>query len=381
MDDVVREWLRDFLVRNEQIIIDAGADWVIRQALDLRGRRPREETRRLCVKVFEFNRALLLGEPGGEQTRTDFIEYVTTYRASQHFSVSTPLRGFLSFKKGLVHALTQEPMPAETTLVVLEKVDEIYFDAIFRMSDMYVDKLKSIIEERQEQLRQRDLEVERLERKLTESLLKRFLAPSVVDEIVSGRRSIDQKPRTMHVTVLFADLVGFTQLAQSVGSDVLADFLNQYLAKMSEQVFFHQGTIDKFMGDTIMALFGAPVPMQPRDQILLGVRCAVNLQRALLELDDPVSGEKPLSMRIGIDSGQVVVGSFGSAHRADFTAMGTHVNLARQLQVLCKPGEIYVTGAVARYLPQATEPCGTLQLKGVDQRVACFRVVQSRVAL
>jgi adenylate cyclase len=86
------------------------------------------------------------------------------------------------------------------------------------------------------------------------------------------------------------------------------------------------------------------------------------------------------AMRIGIDSGSVVVGSFGRPHRSDFTAMGTCVNRAHQIQGVCKPGEIYVTGSVARYLPQVTEPCGAFQLQGVKSRVACFRVMQTRVA-
>jgi class 3 adenylate cyclase len=379
--DELREKLREFLARHEQSVVEYGTDWVIRQAVDLRGNRPREETQRLCAAVVEFSRALLLGQPSGESKRAAFIDFVTTYRASRNFKVSTLLRGFLSFKKGLVRVLEEHPVAAEVALPMLEMVDELYFESIFQMSDVYVNKLQAIIEERQEQLRERDLEVAQLERQLTESLLKRFLAPSVVDEIVRGERSIEQKPRSMHVTVLFADLVGFTQLTQTLDSDRLAEFLNEYLGSMSEQIFYHKGTIDKFMGDTVLALFGAPLSMPIKEQIALSVRCAANMQRALLDLEDSACSPGRLAMRIGIDSGPAVVGSFGSEHRSDFTAMGLHVNIAHQIMERCRPGEIYVTGSVARHLPEATEPCGIFQLKGFQSRTACFRIVQSRVAL
>lgn len=376
-----RERLREFITRHEQTIVAYGTDWVIRQAVDLRGNRPREETQRLVAAVVEFSVALLLGQPSGASKRADFIDFVTTYRASRNFKVSTLLRGFLSFKKGLARVLEEHPVSADMALHMFEMVDELYFESIFQMSDVYVAKLRAIIEERQEQLRERDQEVAKLERQLTESLLKRFLAPSVVDEIVRGERSIEQKPRSMHVTVMFADLVAFTQLTQTLDSDRLADFLNEYLGSMSEQIFFHNGTIDKFMGDTVMALFGAPVSIPIKEQIALSVRCAANMQRALIELEESSCSPGQLAMRIGIDSGPVVVGSFGSAHRSDFTAMGMHVNLAHQIMERCRPGEIYVTGSVARHVPEATEPCGAFQLKGFQSRTACFRIVQSRVAL
>lgn len=379
----LREMLRDVLARHGQEIVERGTDWVIEQSLDLRGARPRDETRRLVASVAEFSQELLLGEATGEQKRDAFVDFVTTYRASLTFNISTLLRGFLSFKEGISQVLEEGAIAPEIRLSILRMVDEVYFSTVFQMSDIYVDKLKAVIEERQEQLRERELQVTRLERSMAESLLKRFLAPSIVDEIISGHRSIDQKPRSMHATVMFADLVGFTRLSQTLDSQRLAELLNDYLATMSEVVFFHHGTIDKFIGDTLMALFGAPMPMSKEEQILFSVRCAVDMQRALLELDEnPVSrGLPPLAMRIGIDCGMVVVGSFGSSYRSDFTAVGLQVNRARRVQTLCNPGEIFVTSDVAQYLPsEAVEPVGSFQLKGMSGGVLCYRVLPGRVS-
>lgn len=375
------EFLRTLLVEKEAEIIDSGTNWVIDGSLDLRGARPREETRRLVAAVVEFNREILLATPAGSSKRDAFIDFVTSYRAALEFSVSTLLRGFLSFRQGFLQVLEAESIDAGTRLAILGLVDDLYFDSIFEMSDMYMNKLKDIIEERQNQLRERDLQVARLERRMAESLLKRFLAPAIVDEIISGNRSIDQEPKSTFCTIMFADLVGFTRLTQTLDAPRLGKLLNQYLATMSEVVFFHRGTIDKFIGDTVMALFGTPVAMGEKEQAEYAVRCAVDMQRALIELDEsPITrGLPPLEMRIGVDCGQVLVGSLGSAYRSDFTAIGMQVNRARRVQEICQPGEIYLTSDVAQRVPSSmVEPVGSVRLEGIIGGVLCYRVLGHR---
>jgi len=375
------ELLRTLLVEKEAEIIDCGTNWVIDGSLDLRGARPREETRRLVAAVVEFNREILLATPAGSSKRDAFIDFVTSYRAALEFNVSTLLRGFLSFRQGFLQVLEAESIDAGTRLAILGLVDDLYFDSIFEMSDMYMNKLKDIIEERQNQLRERDLQVARLERRMAESLLKRFLAPAIVDEIISGNRSIDQEPKSTFCTIMFADLVGFTRLTQTLDATRLGRLLNQYLATMSEVVFFHRGTIDKFIGDTVMALFGTPVAMSEKEQAEYAVRCALDMQRALIELDEsPITrGLPPLAMRIGIDCGQVLVGSLGSAYRSDFTAIGMQVNRARRVQEICQPGEIYLTSDVAQRVPSPmVEPVGSVRLEGIIGGVLCYRVLGNR---
>lgn len=379
--EALSELLRTLLVEKEAEIIDGGTNWVIDGSLDLRGARPREETRRLVAAVVEFNREILLATPAGSSKRDAFIDFVTSYRAALEFSVSTLLRGFLSFRQGFLQVLEAESIDAGTRLAILGLVDDLYFDSIFEMSDMYMNKLKDIIEERQNQLRERDLQVARLERRMAESLLKRFLAPAIVDEIISGNRSIDQEPKSTFCTIMFADLVGFTRLTQTLDAPRLGKLLNQYLATMSEVVFFHRGTIDKFIGDTVMALFGTPVAMGEKEQAEYAVRCALDMQRALIELDEsPITrGLPPLEMRIGVDCGQVLVGSLGSAYRSDFTAIGMQVNRARRVQEICQPGEIYLTSDVAQRVPSSmVEPVGSVRLEGIIGGVLCYRVLGHR---
>jgi class 3 adenylate cyclase len=378
--DELRDFLRTLLAEKEAEIADRGTDWVIENAVDLRGARPREETRRLVASVVEFNRELINGSPAGPAKREAFIDFVTSYRAAFEFSVSTLLRGFLSFRQGLMRVLAEQGSEPATSLAALELVDDLYFESIFEMADVYMNKLKDIIEERQNQLRERELQVARLERHMAESLLKRFLAPGIVDEIISGNRSIDQEPKSTFCTIMFADLVGFTRLTQTLDAKRLARLLNQYLATMSEVVFFHRGTIDKFIGDTVMALFGTPVPMDDKEQAEYAVRCALDMQRALIELDEsPITrGLPPLAMRIGLDCGNVLVGSLGSSYRSDFTAIGMQVNRARRIQEICQPGEIYLTSDVAQRVPSSlVEPVGSVRLEGIIGGVLCYRVVGS----
>lgn len=381
MEDQV-DTLRALLGAHEDEIVERGTDWVIARSVDLRGARPRDETRRLVASVFEFNSELLLGADSGAGKRDAFVDFVTSFRASRSFSISTLLRGFLAFREGLLPVLARASLAPALHLAIVERVDAIYFSTAFDMADVYVDKLKAIIHERQEQLRERELQVARLERTMAESLLKRFLAPAIVDEIISGHRSIDQKPRSTFATVLFADLVGFSGLSQTLDSRRLTQLLNDYLATMSEVVFFHHGTIDKFIGDTVMALFGTPMPMSQSDQALFAVRCALDMQRALLDLDESPAtrGLPPLAMRIGIDCGTVLVGSFGNSYRSDFTAVGLRVNRARRVQMQCTPGEVFVTSDVAQSLPSdAVEPVGSFRLKGMTAGVLCYRVLPGRV--
>lgn len=379
--DALRDFLRRLLAEREGDIVERGTDWVVESAVDLRGARPRDETRRLVASVVDFNRELILGTEAGASKREAFIDFVTSYRAALDFNVSTLLRGFLSFRQGLLRVLEDQELAPDTRLAVLQLVDELYFESIFEMADVYMNKLKDLMEERQAQLRERDLQVARLERSMAESLLKRFLAPAIVDEIITGKRSIDQEPKSTFCTIMFADLVGFTRLTQTLDARRLGELLNQYLATMSEVVFFHRGTIDKFIGDTVMALFGTPVPMDEKEQAEYAVRCALDMQRALFELDESPAtrGLPPLAMRIGIDCGNVLVGSLGSAYRSDFTAIGMHVNRARRIQEICQPGEIYLTSDVAQRVPSSmVEPVGSVRLEGIIGGVLCYRVLGGR---
>lgn len=151
--------LLEILLRRRDEIADIGTDWVIGSASDLQGKRPRPETKRLVEKVVAVNLAII--ERNDRAPMHEFIEYVTTLRASLEFRVSTILRGWLSFKRGLCMVLQEEPIRAREKLGILEIVDEIYYEAIFHISDVYGAKLVHTIKTRRD-----EIEVELGERRL-----------------------------------------------------------------------------------------------------------------------------------------------------------------------------------------------------------------------
>jgi signal transduction histidine kinase/response regulator RpfG family c-di-GMP phosphodiesterase len=212
---------------------------------------------------------------------------------------------------------------------------------------------------------------------LTESVLKRFLPPSLVSKAATGELSLDLRPEPKMITVLFTDIVGFTSLANTLRSRRVAELLNQYLGAMTEAIFANGGTVDKFMGDGIMALFGAPEDCSPNEQVRRAVQTAKSMQRSLTQLNEQwaAQGIPTVRFRCGIHQGTAVVGMFGSAERSDYTAIGPTVNIAARIQSAAEPDCILVSAAVADYLDdeelRKREP---LKLKGVDETVLTFFV-------
>ncbi|MBW1879777.1 MAG: response regulator [Deltaproteobacteria bacterium] len=228
------------------------------------------------------------------------------------------------------------------------------------------------------QLKAREHEVEGLNRQLVENVLKRYLSPDLVDQILAGEKSLEQEPRSAAATILFSDLTGFTVRAASVRAAKMARILNDYLSRMTDVIFDHGGTIDKFIGDAIMVVFGAPVPLTPQEQADRATRCAREMQAAMVDLNRRWSeqGIEPFKMRIGIHHGPVVVGNFGSKRRSDYTAIGPTVNLASRIESACDPGEIFISGTVFDYLPEdCAELAGDFELKGVTGKRHLYRLV------
>ncbi len=134
--------------------------------------------------------------------------------------------------------------------------------------------------------------------------------------------------------------------------------LNQYFEVMTEIVFDHEGTLDKFIGDAMMVLFGAPVEMSPNEQARRAARCALAMQAAVPRLNEiwEAEGLQPPACRIGIHQGPVVVGNFGSQRRSDYTAIGTTVNLAARLESVCEAGEALSASTSPTSSPKRPSP-------------------------
>jgi adenylate cyclase len=209
--------------------------------------------------------------------------------------------------------------------------------------------------------------------------LERYHSPAVVEEVL--RQGADEgmgRLKPAQVTVLFADLVGFTPFAESSRPEKVADSLDAFLNLAVEAIFRAGGTLDKFIGDCVMAFFGAPVPQE--DHALRAVRAAVEIQRDLSawNRERTAQGLPGFRARVALNSGPVVVGDIGSARRVDYTVLGNTVNVAARLEALvAQPGDVVMGPETWRLLNGAipAEPLGEFQLKGLQQKIQAYRVV------
>jgi adenylate cyclase len=221
--------------------------------------------------------------------------------------------------------------------------------------------------------------VERIREHHARTRLQRYHAPSVVEQVLRDADAMSgvQRLRNSEVTVLFADLVGFTSIVEAAGPEQVADLLNGFCTRTAEAVFAEGGTLDKFIGDCVMAFFGAPVEMP--DHAVQGVRAALRIHDAMeaWNIDRTRLGFAELKVRIGLNSGPVVVGEVGNEQRADYTVLGNTVNVAARLeQSVAGAGETVVGDTTRQLLGDAfdIEPLGELALRGLGQPVLAHRV-------
>ncbi|WP_218109924.1 adenylate/guanylate cyclase domain-containing protein [Oligoflexus tunisiensis] len=220
-------------------------------------------------------------------------------------------------------------------------------------------------------------EIRKLHRFIETQVLQRFLPPRIVSDILSGKSHFEQNAQHRVVTVLFADLVNFTKSAERMQPHDLTELLNGFFADMSEVVFAHGGVIDKFIGDAIMVVFGAPQELTPAEQAEASTRCALQLVECLqrLNIEWQQRFNTTFAMRIGVHQGPGVVGAFGSERRSDYTVIGHTVNLASRIEGQAMPNQILVSESVARFLTDAQKSyAGSFRLKGIEQPVALFAV-------
>jgi adenylate cyclase len=177
----------------------------------------------------------------------------------------------------------------------------------------------------------------------TRAQFQRLLSPNLVDQIVQGALALDQAGARREVTMLFADIRGFTSMSERHTPEQMVQVLNDYFEVMVDVLFRHGGTLDKYVGDEIIGLFGAPVEMP--DAPLRAARCALDMLKALEEFNQIRSsrGAEAIHIGIGLNTGPVIAGAIGSSQTLQYTVIGDAVNVAARLCSVAKGGEIIIS--------------------------------------
>lgn len=212
--------------------------------------------------------------------------------------------------------------------------------------------------------------------------LERFLSPNVAKALsryVAQHGKLWEAQEQL-VTVLFADVKGFTALSERLSPREVQDLLNEYLHEMTDVIFRYNGTVDKYIGDGIMAVFGAPrLPDEPEDEqhAVRAVAAALDMLTAQIRLVSKWEPSKAFQIRIGVNTGMAYTGFFGTRHRLEYTAIGDTVNTASRLEGAAEPGSVFIGQDTATYAAAhfRLQEMGELQLKGKQQRVRAFKVI------
>ena len=209
--------------------------------------------------------------------------------------------------------------------------------------------------------------------------VSRYLPQQLYQSIFRGDMATGIESRRKYLTIFFSDMRDFSIRTERLEPEALSEILNCYFSAMTEIAQAHGATIDKFIGDAILAFFGEPESEGPQKDAERCIRMAIEMQRRMATLRNAFSKyglHEPLEIRIGINSGYCTVGNFGSPERMHYTIIGSPVNVAARLQGMCPPNAILVSRTTQALADQKSDfiPCGSLTLKGIGNPVETFEV-------
>ena len=220
--------------------------------------------------------------------------------------------------------------------------------------------------------------IERKKRRQVEGMFGRYVSHQVRDFLVQHPDAASPSGRKERLTMFFSDVRGFTSMSEKMEPQEVQQLLSEYFTEMTGILFRYEGTLDKFMGDAIMAFFGNPVP-QP-DQAKRAVLMALEMQEAIARLNQKLTaeGRRTIGVGMGINTGDVTVGNLGSKDFLDYTVIGDAVNLACRLEQNAKAGEIIITQATYEEVRDVVEvePMEPIRVKGKGEPIPVYRVLR-----
>lgn len=213
--------------------------------------------------------------------------------------------------------------------------------------------------------------------------LSKYLSPQVWQSIFTGERDVRLETQRKKLAVFFSDIKGFTELSEEMEPEALTELLNHYFNGMSEVALKYGGTIDKFVGDSIMVFFGDPTSRGQREDAFACVSMAIDMRKHMKIMRQKWRSQgikTPLEIRMGISTGYTTVGNFGAENRMDYTIIGKEVNLASRLESLAEPGEILVSYETFSLIKDRImcRDKGEITVKGFGKPVPIYEVVDFR---
>ncbi|WXL27317.1 adenylate/guanylate cyclase domain-containing protein [Ectopseudomonas mendocina] len=213
--------------------------------------------------------------------------------------------------------------------------------------------------------------------------LAKYLSPQVWESIFSGERSVRLETQRKKLTVFFSDIKDFTELSDELEAEALTDLLNTYLNAMSQICLKYGGTIDKFVGDSVMVFFGDPASNGPKNDAINAVSMAIAMRNQMKILRQQWRSQgitKPLQIRMGLNTGYCTVGNFGADTRMDYTIIGREVNLASRLENAADTDEILISHETYSLIKDqiVCHDKGNIWVKGFNRPVKIYQVADFR---
>jgi adenylate cyclase len=214
----------------------------------------------------------------------------------------------------------------------------------------------------------------------TRAQFQRLLSPNLVEQVVQGKLQLEKGGKRAEVTLLFADIRGFTSMSETRTPEEIVRMLNEYFEIMVDVIFRHQGTLDKFVGDEIIALFGAPVGIPNAE--LCAIECALEMLKVLKDWNRVrmAEGLNEIKIGIGVNTGTVVTGAIGSSRALQYTAIGDAVNIAARLCSNAKADQLLVAEGTYKQVMNrvAAVRLPPLKVKGKEKELDVFNVIGLR---
>jgi adenylate cyclase len=269
------------------------------------------------------------------------------------------------------------PLWKKDKIIGVIQVDSVRPDNQFNEDDL--ELLKAIGCQMAMVIEQASLNEKIREEEQLRSRLERFHSPQVIEMIIKGSQETKEnimEPKDLTTTILFTDIVGFTPLSEKMPPREINLLLNQYFSRMTDIVFKFDGTLDKYIGDCLMAVFGAPV--EKKGDAERAVSAALEMRQELAVMMEKTGLEKKFDVRIGINTGRVVAGNIGSPNRMEYTVIGDPVNIASRLESLAQPNQILIGEETYQQVRGKfkIKKVGPKKVKGKSAEIMVYEVLQ-----